>query len=102
MRVAVRLTPRAKADRVFAIAAAAGGRHVLKASVTELPENGRANEALLRLLASAWLLPRRDLAIVVGATSRHKTVLISGEPQQLLERLGPLIAVLPGPKGRHR
>ena len=73
---------------------------MLKASVTEPPENGRANEALLRLLARAWRLPRRDLAIVAGAASRQKTVHISGEPRQLLERLGRLIAALPASEGR--
>jgi hypothetical protein len=73
---------------------------VLKASVTEPLENGRANEALLRLLAAAWLLRRRDLGIVAGASTRHKTVQIWGDPQQLLERLGRLIAALPGPEGR--
>jgi len=67
VRVAIRLTPRAKADRVVAVAAAAGGGRVVKASVTAPAEDGRANEALLQLLARAWRLPRRDLAIVAGA-----------------------------------
>jgi uncharacterized protein len=97
VRVAIRLTPRAKADRVVAVAAAAGGGRVVKASVTAPPEDGRANEALLQLLARVWRVPRRDLAIVAGAASRHKTVRISGDPQPLSARLGALIAALPGP-----
>ncbi len=96
VRVAIRLTPRAKADRVVSVAAAAGGGQVVKAKVTAPPEDGRANEALLQLLASAWRVPRRDLAIVAGAASRQKTVCISGDPQPLLDRLGALIAALPG------
>jgi uncharacterized protein YggU (UPF0235/DUF167 family) len=40
-------------------------------------------------------LPRRDLAIVAGATSRNKRVEITGDPQQLMAKLGPLIAALP-------
>jgi uncharacterized protein len=70
---------------------------VIKASVKEPAENGRANEALLRLLAWAWQLPRSDFAIVAGATSRRKIVHISGDPCQLLEHLASLIAALPGP-----
>jgi uncharacterized protein len=97
VRVAIRLTPRANGDRVIALAAAAGDRQVLKASVTEPPENGRANEALLRLLANTWQLPRRDLVIVAGAASRQKTVQITGDPQQLLAHLGGWIAALPQP-----
>ena len=95
VRVAIRLTPRAKVDRVIAVAAAAGGRQVLKASVTQPPAKGRANEALLRLLASLWQLPRRDLAIVAGATNRDKTVQITGDPLSLLAHLRASIAALP-------
>lgn len=97
LRIAVRLTPGAKADRVLAIAATAEGKRVVKASVTAPPESGRANEALLQLLAQAWRLPRRDLAIVAGGASRYKTVLVAGNPQQLSDRIGALIAALPGP-----
>ncbi len=97
VRVAIRLRPGAKADRVVAVAAAAGGRQELIASVTERPQNGRANEALLQLLAGAWQLQRRDLRIVSGAAARHKVVHITGNPQQLLAYLAGLIAALPEP-----
>lgn len=66
-------------------------------SVKEPAEDGRANEALLQLLARTWQLPRSDLAIVAGAASRQKIVHISGDPRQLLEHLTSLIAALPGP-----
>jgi uncharacterized protein len=96
LKLAVRLTPRAKADRLLGVAATTEGRRVVRASVTAPPEDGRANEALLQLLARVWQLSRRDLAIVAGATSRHKTVNVVGDPRQLAGRLGALIAVLPG------
>jgi uncharacterized protein len=57
LRVAVRLSPRAKADRLLAIAADAEGGRFVKASVTAPAEGGRANEALLQLLARVWRLP---------------------------------------------
>jgi uncharacterized protein YggU (UPF0235/DUF167 family) len=60
------------------------------------PEDGRANEALLRLLAREWRLPRRDLSIVAGAASRYKTVHVAGDPRQLADRLAVLIAAEPG------
>jgi uncharacterized protein len=96
LKLAVRLTPRAKADRVIGVAATAEGKRVVKASVAAPPENGCANEALLQLLARVWQLSRRDLVIVAGTTSRHKTVSIAGDSQQLFDRLGALIAALPG------
>ena len=76
--------------------AAAGGGHVLKATVTAPAEAGRANEALLHLLARAWHLPRRDLSIIAGSTSRNKVVRVAGDPQRLVEQVAPEIARLPG------
>ena len=95
LRVAIRLSPRAKADGLLAIAAAEGGR-VLKASVTAPAERGRANEALLQLLARAWHLPRRDLSIATGSTSRNKAVRVAGDPRRLIDKITPKIADLPG------
>jgi uncharacterized protein (TIGR00251 family) len=95
VHVAIRLRPGAKANRVVAVAPAARGRQELIASVTEPPRNGRANEALLRLLAGAWQLRRRDLSVVAGAAGRHKVVQITGNPKRLLADLARAIALLP-------
>jgi uncharacterized protein (TIGR00251 family) len=94
VRVAVRLSPRARADRVDGVVRLADGAAVLKVSVTAPPAEGRANDALLQLLAKEWDLPRRDLAIVGGQKSRSKIVRIAGEPARLLKRLGAALALL--------
>lgn len=95
VRIAVRLTPRGRADRIEAIVRLGDGRPVLKASVGAPPEDGRANEALLRLLAREWGLARRDLSIAAGAGSRNKGVHIAGDPAALFARLGAEMAPLP-------
>lgn len=92
--VAIRLMPRAAGDRVMGIAAAAGGGRVVKAAVGAPPENGRANAALLRLIAREWKLPHRDLAIAAGARSRDKRVRVVGDPAVLLPRLAAILAAL--------
>ena len=94
--VAIRLSPRAKYDRLLGIASTAEGGRTFKASVTARARDGRANEALLQLLARAWRVARRDLSIVVGAASRNKIVHIAGEPHQLLAKLSNEITNLPG------
>jgi hypothetical protein len=86
IRVSIRLTPRAGADRIVGVASGA-----LKIAVTALPAENRANDALLRLLAREWRLTPRDLSIAAGAKSRDKTVLIRGEPRALLARLTLLL-----------
>jgi uncharacterized protein len=96
VRVTVRLSPQAGAEGLIGIVISADGRRVLKASVTAPARDGRANEALLQLLARVWHLPRRDLSIVAGSTSRSKAVRLAGDPQQLIEKIAPEIARLPG------
>jgi uncharacterized protein len=85
----VRLTPRAQAERIDGVV---DGR--VRVAVTAPPAENRANDALLRLLAREWRLPRRDLSIVVGAKSRNKIVHIAGDPPVLLARLNTAIAML--------
>jgi uncharacterized protein len=86
VRLAVRLTPRARAERIDGIA---GG--MLNVAVTAPPVENQANEALLRLLAKQWRLPRRHLSIIVGARSRDKIVKIAGDPAALIARLAPFL-----------
>jgi uncharacterized protein len=94
VRVAIRLSPRAKADRLSTVVSVAKGGHAIKASVTAPPQDGRANEALLQLLSRAWRLPRGSLAVVAGVTSRDKTISIAGDPHQLFAELSGQIASL--------
>jgi uncharacterized protein (TIGR00251 family) len=95
LRVAIRLTPRARCDRLLGIVVTAEGGRTLKASVTAPAQDGQANEALLRLLARACQVARRDLSIVVGAASPNKIVRVAGDSHQLLAKLSAEIASLP-------
>ena len=56
----------------------------LKVTVTAPPEKGRANDAVIRLLARKLGLRRTDLRIVAGETSPSKTLEIDAEPSVLL------------------
>jgi len=87
LRVAVRLTPKASRDRVQGAAAEADGAAVLRAQVTAVPEDGKANAALIKLLSKQWRVPKSDMAIIQGATDRRKVILISGDGLDLRRRL---------------
>lgn len=65
----VRVQPRARRAGVEGLH---GER--LKIALTAPPVEGAANEALLRFLADAFDVPPSTLQVVVGATSREKTV----------------------------
>lgn len=64
------------------------GRHgdAWKVRVTEAPERGRANDAVLRLLADALALPRTALTLVSGHGAREKIVELTGIGPALIER----------------
>ena len=64
------------------------GRHgdAWKVRVTEAPERGRANEAVLRLLAETLALPRTALTLVSGHGGREKVVELTGVGPALIER----------------
>jgi len=63
------------------------GGTALRARVTAVPEKGKANAALIKLLAKAWKLPRNSLTVAAGAQDRRKTVHIAGDPEILLPHL---------------
>jgi uncharacterized protein YggU (UPF0235/DUF167 family) len=57
-----------------------------KVRVTEAPERGRANEAVLRLLAEALAVPRDAVSLVSGHGGREKIVELTGVGPGLIER----------------
>jgi len=71
VRFAVRLTPRAAADRVEGVIDG-----VLRVRVGAPAVEGAANNALLRLLSDELGVARRDVRIVAGASSRQKLVVV--------------------------
>ena len=61
---------------------------VWKIRVAAPPEGGRANDALISLLADTLAVPRRDVEIVSGHGSRDKIVALAGlDPEEIERRL---------------
>ena len=83
----MRLTPRASANRLGGVRDEADGGVALKAAVTAPPEDGKANAALVALLAQAWRVPKSAIRVVAGASDRRKTLLVEGDPALLLDRM---------------
>jgi uncharacterized protein (TIGR00251 family) len=94
LRLFVRLTPKASRDGIDGLKPTADGGVEVVAKVTAVPEKGRANDALLRLLAKQLKLPAGRLSVVAGETDRHKQILISGEADALDGALRPWLAAL--------
>ncbi|HJP69145.1 MAG TPA: DUF167 domain-containing protein [Sphingomicrobium sp.] len=64
------------------------GREQLEIRVAEAPTDGAANDAVVRLLAKALGIRRSAVAIVAGATARHKRVAIPFGIEEARRRVG--------------
>lgn len=95
LRVRVRLTPKSSRDEISGLEETAEGPAV-KARVRAVPEDGKANAALVRLFAE-WLgVPKSTVELAAGSKSRCKTLLVAGPGDALAARLGARLAVLTG------
>lgn len=83
----MRLSPKASENRIGPVAKNADGEAVLKAAVTAAPEGGKANAALIKLLAKSWHLPKTTVSVTKGARDRRKTVFIEGDPEEIMKSL---------------
>jgi uncharacterized protein len=91
----VRLTPKSARDEINGVEDF-GGEAVLKARVRALPEGGRANEALERLVARWLKVPPTSVTVVQGGKSRTKQVLIEGDADALARLIEARLAELAG------
>lgn len=87
----MRLAPRAAAERIMGLAADSDGGVALKIAVTAPPEAGKANDALLKLLAKTLHLPRTAFSIALGAGDRRKLVDVAGDADALSRRLDEVL-----------
>jgi uncharacterized protein (TIGR00251 family) len=82
-RLTLRVSPGAARSAVV-------GRHGAgwKVRVAAPPEDGKANDAVVRLLSDTLVLPARDVQIVSGRSSRDKIIALEGmRPAEIERRL---------------
>lgn len=68
--IVLRVTPNAGRDRIEGPAALADGTEALKIRIAAPPRDGRANDAVIALLAKAAGRPRSAFSVKAGATAR--------------------------------
>jgi hypothetical protein len=87
VRLTVRLTPRAQADRLDGWSRDEAGRPLLNARVRAAPTEGEANAALEALLARVLFRPPSAVRVVKGGSARLKQVEIDGVEDSALTQL---------------
>ena len=80
----VRLTPKGGRDAVDGVETLSDGKPILKARVRAVPEDGKANAALIKLIAKAFDVSTSQVTLEAGATSRIKTLKIAGDAGALV------------------
>lgn len=89
--ISVRLTPRSSRDGVDGVAALNGQAHLI-VRVKAVPEKGKANAALEKLLAGVIGVPASGVRVAGGARSRLKSVSVAGDAQTLERKLRSALA----------
>jgi len=93
--VAVRVTPRGGRDDIDGLETLSDGRSVVKVRVRAIADGGEANRAVTDLLAKSLGVPKRNVRLLSGATSRLKQIAVDGDPVRLGDSLRQLTAAKP-------
>lgn len=86
----LRVTPNAGRDAIDGAEIRDDGTCVLRVRVSAVPDKGKANAAVIVLLAKALGLPKSAFSLTSGETSRFKTVLLTTATEGLEQRLQAL------------
>lgn len=73
----MRVTPRSTRDAI------AAGDEWFQVRLRAPPVEGAANDALMRFLAKAFDMARRDVSLIAGETARLKRLHLKGDPERL-------------------
>jgi uncharacterized protein (TIGR00251 family) len=79
----VRVTPRAGQDRIDGAERRDDGQEVLRIRVRAVPDKGKANSAVIALVAKALGVPNSAVTLESGETARLKTLAVAGDPAVL-------------------
>lgn len=93
----LRVTPNASKNEIRGLWRGPEGEDRLVIRVTAPPDKGRANKAVVKLIAATLGLPKSSVSITAGEKDRLKTVAIEGDSGDIIERLEALLSA--GDKG---
>jgi len=87
LKLAIRLTPKASRDDIDGVETDGEGRCYIRARVRALPEKGKANKALIALVAKRSGIAKSLITMDSGETSRLKTLFVEGSSEDLLHNI---------------
>lgn len=91
IRLSIKLTPNGGRDAIDGMETDAEGHAFVKARVSAVPEDGKANKALISLLSKKLRVPKSSVSFVSGETARKKILRIDGDPEDLKAKIEGLM-----------
>jgi uncharacterized protein len=86
VRLRLKVRPQARRAGIEGVVADRDGE-ALSISVTAAPEDGKANTAVIALLAKSLDVAKSTVSVTLGTTSRRKTIHVAGNGAALAEIL---------------
>ncbi|WP_297110033.1 DUF167 family protein [uncultured Devosia sp.] len=86
----LRVTPNAGRDVIEGAELRDDATSVLRVRVAAAPDKGKANTAVIALLARTLGVPKSSVSLVNGETSRFKSIRVDGPAGALEQRLAAL------------
>lgn len=80
--LSLKVQPKSSRDAIQGVVATPDGA-ALKVAVTAPPDKGKANAAVIALIAKAFGVAKRDVTLTLGETDRRKVLHIAGAPGAL-------------------
>jgi uncharacterized protein (TIGR00251 family) len=89
----VRATPRAGRTGVDPFQS---GDEAVRIKITEAPEDGKANQAIIVLLSKALSVRKKQIILLQGTTNRNKLFkIVTDTPEPILEKLAQALGNVP-------
>lgn len=73
-KLEIKVTPNTNSDKI--VITKEGESYQIKVYVTVTPEDGKANNQVIKLLAKELKIPKSKISIVKGIKSQYKTIAI--------------------------
>ncbi|MBP5399735.1 MAG: DUF167 domain-containing protein [Alphaproteobacteria bacterium] len=85
--LSLKVVPNAGSTQIKDVVKDADGKEFLRVLVSCVPEKGKANKEVIKLLSKELKLPKSAFSIAVGETSHYKKILIDTQSSDVITKL---------------
>ena len=87
LTINIRLSPNAQKNKILGTHEIENNKKALKVAINAIPEDGKANKALITFLAKTWKIPKSSISLISGHTNKNKILFIEGDGETLKNKI---------------